>query len=96
MVYVFVNYSCHCQVMVATVRCEEIAREKFNQLTHDEVHNPAIFLLFFELLEWWRNFIVHYLHGHDIGLVGLGGCCTEGSYVRAWKEAELNPRKLPL
>lgn len=31
------NSSAHLQVMVATVRCEEIANEKLNQLTSDEV-----------------------------------------------------------
>lgn len=32
--------------MVATVRCEEIAWENFNQLTHDEVHSAIFYFLY--------------------------------------------------
>ena len=77
------------QVMVATVRCEEIANDKFRQLKSDEVF---IYEYKYSEIIW----LINNLMNISIGLVGIGSSSASRSCARIWEETKLDIRNLYL
>lgn len=70
--------------MVATVRCEEIANEKFTHLTSNEVCINFPTLRDASISGMTENFTGEILNDHDVGLVGIRRSCTKWSSTRFW------------
>lgn len=72
--------------MVATVRCEEIANEKFNLLASDKV------FVVFSLSHSFSCILLNFLHGRKnfSGLVGSGASGANWWCCRVWKNSELH------
>lgn len=80
--------------MVATVRCEEIAKEKISQLCSDEVLIHILTIL--SCISYILNEVMSRdKNGFCLGLVGIGGSCSIKFCTWFWKKAELNSRCLP-
>jgi len=73
--------------MVATVRCEEIANEKLNQLQSDKVLIHIFVLSCFASAIFRVN---NLMNEFDLGLAGIGRSCSIRSSTRFWGKTEFH------
>lgn len=74
--------------MVATVRCEEIANEKLNHLTSDEVLKAYINIYFCTLI--CRLLMASSFFFYFLGLVGTGNINSKWPSIGVWEKAKHN------
>lgn len=83
------------QVMVATVRCEEIVNERYSDFTQNQVQYLQIFYLFVIFCYWslFSCFSSYFFWPIAIlfaGLASAGGGLTIWPCCWVWKEAQFN------